>query len=793
MGRFWILIVAAVAMPRLALAKPPACISPGSGAQCTRDDQCCDGTVCVGLCKRGCKINKVFYENLAINPANDCQRCEAAVNRFGWTNLAAGTTCGGAPSGVCDAQNTCNGSGVCNENYKPSSTVCRSSAGICDVAENCTGSSKTCPTDSFLPSSSVCRGSAGVCDVAENCTGSAAACPTDTFLPSSTVCRASGGVCDVAENCTGSAAACPTDAVEPSSTVCRPSAGVCDVAENCTGSSANCPTDSFLPSTTVCRASAGVCDVAENCTGSSANCPSDSFLPSTFVCRASAGVCDVAENCTGSAAACPGDAVAPSTTVCRPVSDDCDAAETCDGSSRDCPADAVAPNGTLVGPARGVCDQDDFCTGTSKLPPLDVKKSGDVCRASAGACDPEETCPGNSNDCPADVKTPAGTDCSALGGAPACEIWECQGDGSCAYDRDRSATAACRAPANECDQRDLCGAPFASGDTRNRYDFTDYPECGPDVKKRDGIDCTYTPLGPDGAGKCLGGECVPLFCNNTIECAEGSVCGCPSGQTCSKNYCIPAPVDHGFGDACTGVAGRETGDCSGWLCCAGMDKNNTGAVAGPGVPGRCADCCGFADCGGSPSDCCDGRCTDVSHDPENCFACNYDGGTNCDSLVTACNPTAVTCDPESGCVLTDAPACEAEAQANGWDFFSCSVPQEVRIPDPRCDYCDGLFTPTPGKTCLTDEECGGFPGSCIRELSLICFARGIGYAYSAECSQPPFVGCTPICTQHFAPSNEGDACDDDEDCLGGTKCKTTCDLSYSWLSTYCTSEPRCRW
>src|SRR5262245_61386040 len=203
-GRMWSTMCAVVCVTALQLAwtAPAAaapCLGSGSTTKCTLDSQCCSGLVCNKRCQRGCKINGVFYGNGTLNPANDCQLCQALVNRFGWTNLAAGTTCGGAPSGVCDAQNTCSGSGVCNENYKPSSTVCRSSAGVCDVAENCTGSSKTCPTDSFLASTTVCRASAGVCDVAENCTGSAAACPTDAVEPSSTVCRTSAGVCDLAE------------------------------------------------------------------------------------------------------------------------------------------------------------------------------------------------------------------------------------------------------------------------------------------------------------------------------------------------------------------------------------------------------------------------------------------------------------------------------------------------------------------------------------------------------------------------------------------------------------------
>lgn len=640
----------------------------------------------------------------------------------------------------------------------------------------------------------------------------------------------------------------------PSGTSCGAASGLCDLADTCDG--VGTCVDNVKASGAECRAAAGTCDVAESCDGASSTCPTDAFLPGTTVCREAAGACDVADSCTGSTAACPADAFESSSTVCRAADGACDVAESCDGASAGCPTDAFASSDTLARPTRGVCDAPDFCSGSSKIIPLDVTNAGSVCRPSVGVCDPvAEICQSGSDDCPADVRIPAGTECAPLEGAAACEIYTCGDDGTCSFARNRAASASCRAPADaQCDARDLCGvltykcsgdlttscttngAPDDSKcqvggvdngrcavdpyDPRNRTDFTSawsqiqvtpdltitfppandtgelyltefnsYPDCGPDTVKPKDTACTSD----GGAGRCLDGACNRFYCRNTLECPDGSVCGCPSGEVCETDYCIPAPVDNGYGDSCTGVSGSDAGTCTGLLCCAGMEGDGNGAVAGVGVAGRCAECCstiGTDDCGGG-AQCCDGECTDIESDPENCLGCNYDGGVNCHSLTNSCNPGVVKCDPNigSGCVMEE--SCEAEAAAGGWAGWDCDVPQ-VEVPDPACDYCV-LPTPTPGKPCLEDAECGGYPGSCFRDPSLFCFAAGTHFRVADECLDPPYTGCTPVCTERSNPANVGAECAGDEDCREGTTCKTTCDLSELWLSAFCVSQPTCQW
>ncbi|MFO0595404.1 MAG: GEVED domain-containing protein [Myxococcaceae bacterium] len=259
----------------------------------------------------------------------------------------SGTLCNGAPSGDCDTQDTCNGSGTCVNNVVNQGVECRGVSGPCDVAEVCDGTSAACPTDAFT-TGNTCRAAApGGCDLAERCDGTGPGCPADLFL-SGVVCRAATDLCDAPESCSGTSAACPADALAPSTTVCRASTGVCDSAETCTGSSAACPADALAPSTTVCRVATDLCDVPETCTGSSATCPADGFAPSTTVCRPAAGRCDVADTCSGTSAACPTDVLASNGTSCA------------DGLS--CNGSEVCQAGVCQAGTPTNCDDSEVCT-----------------------------------------------------------------------------------------------------------------------------------------------------------------------------------------------------------------------------------------------------------------------------------------------------------------------------------------------------------------------------------------------------------------------------------------------
>lgn len=71
-----------------------------------------DGTACAsskicrsGTCASACFIEEASHTDGAINTANRCQTCDAAVSNFSWTNRALGTTCD--TDKVCNASNAC--------------------------------------------------------------------------------------------------------------------------------------------------------------------------------------------------------------------------------------------------------------------------------------------------------------------------------------------------------------------------------------------------------------------------------------------------------------------------------------------------------------------------------------------------------------------------------------------------------------------------------------------------------------------------------------------------------------
>src|SRR5439155_10603973 len=150
----------------------------------------------------------------------------------------------------------------------------RASAGTCDPAEVCDGLSNNCPTNAFASSTTVCAGTSqgGACDDTDHCNGSGVC--VDEYKASTVVCRASAGQCDVAESCTGSSGACPANGFATTATVCSGASngGDCDATDHCDGRATTVDDDNRA-SSVGCGASGDECDVAESCTGSSGTGP----------------------------------------------------------------------------------------------------------------------------------------------------------------------------------------------------------------------------------------------------------------------------------------------------------------------------------------------------------------------------------------------------------------------------------------------------------------------------------------------------------------------------------------
>jgi hypothetical protein len=174
-----------------------------------------------------------------------------------------GQACGNPPVGDCDQQDTCNSDGVCVDNLKSSTYECRSATSVCDIPESCSGASKECPADTFAPLGWFCGNPVqGVCDWQDSCDGSGTC--VDRYRPSDEVCRPAVSQCDVAELCTGSTVDCPVDILASQGTFCdgAPSVGGCDQQNTCDsngvcvdhyGSNADCD-DGYSCTTDVCGA-----------------------------------------------------------------------------------------------------------------------------------------------------------------------------------------------------------------------------------------------------------------------------------------------------------------------------------------------------------------------------------------------------------------------------------------------------------------------------------------------------------------------------------------------------------
>ena len=81
------------------------------------------------------------------NPTCDpAENCTGSSNTCPANSYAANGTVCATESGGCEANDTCNGSGTCTENYA-SGTTCRSSTNSCDPAETCPGNLPSCPSD----------------------------------------------------------------------------------------------------------------------------------------------------------------------------------------------------------------------------------------------------------------------------------------------------------------------------------------------------------------------------------------------------------------------------------------------------------------------------------------------------------------------------------------------------------------------------------------------------------------------------------------------------------------------
>jgi hypothetical protein len=601
---------------------------PAPQSRCQRDAECDVNLVCAPLdgetlskyknkiwariwsrhlgenvCQPGCRIDSVFYPDGMRNPANDCQSCQSSTDRRGWINLASGATCGSV-SGDCDAQDTCDGLGVCVDNIQPATAPCKgtSNGSACDddKQDHCSGTDKTC-VDVFLPSTEVCRGAAGPCDVAENCTGTSGSCPTDSFAASGTLCAgtSNGSACDddKQDHCSGTDNTC-VDAFLPSAEVCRAAAGQCDVADHCSGTSGACPPDA--KSTDVCRAAdpAFPCDTPEVCDGSSNECPS----ATTVLCKENGTDCTGDGQC--SSGSCNGG-------VCEPVAN---VGASCD-SNPDCPQGYVCEGGTCLGAFGSLCTQSDQCG--SQLA-CDATGSGQCRTAPGQSCGSNSDCAENATcqngicrlnlnaTCQTDGECGSGYCACVIQDVPVCLGQSCPSSGQC-----RASTV--NGPAGQTSVvTGLCKIPYGESCTENS-------DCAAAYRQDEVLTQGYTKVAD---GRCANGVCAPgllvigticefdppgrgVHCSVDTTGGNGPFGMCTSDLDCPGGHCVvgpqigESPYDATCGSGrcfkAAGTQSQEIGPCTPMAVC---DGSTTGGLAGQPCPlsgcpdGTCLNSCG---------------------------------------------------------------------------------------------------------------------------------------------------------------------------------------------------------
>src|SRR2546428_825569 len=74
---------------------------------------------------------------------------------------SAGTVCGDPSSGQCDAADTCNGSGTCQQNHVADGTNCGDAGTECTNQDKCEGG--ICVDKGFQPAGTACSFDADAC------------------------------------------------------------------------------------------------------------------------------------------------------------------------------------------------------------------------------------------------------------------------------------------------------------------------------------------------------------------------------------------------------------------------------------------------------------------------------------------------------------------------------------------------------------------------------------------------------------------------------------------------------
>jgi len=585
-------------------------VAVNNGAPCADDGQACTEDYCLnGACVHPvlsgyCQIGDQCLKTGAVNPDNECEECDAGLNREGWTPLS-GTPC--ADDGLACTEDACDAGecahppvdGYCvleAECVTAGTTRERNDCLVCDPSVDALTwtplSDVPCADDGLTCTADVCGEGVcghppleGYCAIGDACFVAGDANPEN-------VCLACDPSVDATSWSPQSEVACADDGVPCTDDVCQ--AGVCEhpVSAGFCLIGGGCVADKTLSETDACR----ICDVATNqndwSPADGVSCPDDGISCTADVCMAG--------DCTHPAQ--PGFCLIDGVCVTNGTMSETEACRICDAEA----------NPAGWSPAEGRACADDFLPCTT-----DLCHAGDCVHALQA-----EWCL-IGGICVEEGETSATQECRVCDPESNPVGWTSANNAPCADDGDSCTQDICQS--GVCQhllQENSCrigGECYASGET-NPGNVCQ--SCQPSIVTNawsnrtgscevDGIVCT--------AGTCQSGVCQETAITEGY-CRIGGVCytngaGNPSNdcQRCTSTLNQQAWSAKPNGAAC------DDGDP-----CTPTDTCQSEACTGSGYIAN--DCTDYTKCGPSPSECHD--CGDCAGPDQVCWSC--------DSSVQSC-------------------------------------------------------------------------------------------------------------------------------------------------------------
>lgn len=652
----------------------------GTGADCATSF-CADGVCCDAACAGECQACTAAVKGSGVDgecgavgvgtdPDNECDPQAASTcgntdgfcsGALGCNKVPAGELCGDAPScaaGVQTLQDTCSGTGACDDNGTVPCGLYACGGVTCNV---------TCSSDVDCAGAAYCAMGLCVaklpvgaaCAAANQCAGGSCA---DGFC-----CDAAcGGLCEAC-NLVGSVGTCafiPTG-TDPGNSNCPGATSVCDGAGACkTTQGAACAT--------------GTDCLTGDCVDG-------------FCCNAACG--GLCQACSLAKTGQPNGTCATVTVNTDPDSE-CSGATSC-GAAGFC---TTLPNGTLCGAAiectTGFCVDGYCCNGvcSNTCQACSAAKKGAGANGTCGSIlantDPDSECA---------TECSGGASCEAPNGGTCTLNAQCQ-SGFCADG------VCCNTVCNGvCQACSLAKNGVASGTCGNVTINTDPDlEC-PGVTVCSAGACTKL---AQGAVCTLGGECASGFC------ADGFCCNAACGFTCTacslaksgqpNGTCGNVKVNTDPDNECVGSV-----NCNGIGQCGLLVNGTTCTLAAECSSGNCVDgvCCNTA-CGAACQ-----ACTALKTGGTNGTCGNVTVNTDPDNdCATECNG-AGACEAAQGAVCSLGSQCQSGFCVDG---FCCNAACGA-----LCQACSAAKKGGANGTCGNvtagtdpDNECSGATPNC---------------------------------------------------------------------------------